>query len=59
MRNLETIQKGSIQEQRRQFSGFLTTPSPKSAIFSTIRHQFWPIFDPYPLPVADVVYGGL
>ena len=29
----------------------------RKATFSTIRRQFWPIFDPSPLPIDDVVYG--
>ena len=43
------------------FSGFLTPPSLMSQFFCTIRRQFWPIFDnwplPPPVPIADVVYG--
>ena len=39
------------------FSGFLTPPLPCRQFFSNIRRQFWPIFDPSPLPITDIVYG--
>ena len=41
------------------FFRFLTPPSPMMAFFSTICWQFWPIFDPFPQTIADVVYGQL
>ena len=51
-------QLGTIHKRLWQFVGFLTLPS--SAVFySTIRCQFWPIFDPSPpLPIANTFYGG-
>ena len=40
------------------FPDFETPPPSCRQFFSTIRRQFWPIFDPSPpLPIADVVYG--
>ena len=49
--------KGPSINDVGNFSGFLTPPPPGRQFFSTIRRQFWPIFDPSPLPIADVVYG--
>ena len=51
--------KGSSINDVDNFSGFFDPPSsPMSAVFSTIRRHFCPIFDlSPPLPTADVVYG--
>ena len=41
------------------FPDFLTPTSPtlRRKFFSTICHlQFWPIFDPWPLPIADITF---
>ena len=49
--------KGTSINDVGNFSGFLTPPSPWRQFLSTIRWQFWPIFDPSPLQIADLVYG--
>ena len=39
------------------FPDFWHPPSPCRQFFNTICWQFWPIFDPSPLPIAYAVYG--
>ena len=48
---------GAIHKRRRQFFRIFDTPLPHWQFFSSIHRRFWPIIDPSPPTIDDVVYG--